>query len=801
MSPPSKKSAASSVGPSAESAPGKDGGAQGFDENALVQILASLPYPIMVATPPPDGRVILVNRALGETLGYTGAEFDSLRAWAALVHPGEGDGSDAVAWWQSAVGGMRKSAGEAIAREMRITAKDGGVRDVIVNAALAGRFVVFSLRDISLQRSEEESLRLSEERHRFLAESARDTIWTIEPDGRVSYVSPSVEVVRGLTPEEAMAQPLEEIHPPESLAKQSKWWQRMLEDIAAGRKPEPFRDELAYYRKDRTIFWTEVMAYPLQHPDGSLAQVIGVTRDMAERKQAELLLKRSEAKFRNIFEATRDGLILTDSEGRFVEANATALEMFGCEDLAAFLRCMPPDLSPPVQPDGRSSTEASLEATRTALAEGTARFEWIHRRLDDGRLFPCEVALSRVDLEGKPALLARLVDLTETKKAAEALRQSEQLFRIAFDNSPLGACLVDLQGRIFKTNPRMAAIFGYSQAELEKMTVGHLAVAEDSDLSNEVIRNAIEGAQETTRFEKRYHHRDGRIIHGEVSTSLVRDNEGRPQYFISQVQDITDRKEAELALREAKDLYQLLLENSTDVVVQLNKDGTIAWVTPALTKLLGWLPDQITGRDFEDYVHPDDQDSFRPVRDSLSKGIGGRLEMRMHMAGGGYRWVSAALRPIFDSQGAVTGRIAGLRDIQAEITSRQTAEAERARLKATLDSLLDPHVLLRPIRGGIGTISDFVFADANPAACKHYGMAREKLVGTNLLVLLPGQQSCGLFDKYRETIETGQPLVLRGFAFRDEAQDGAERCVDLSGAKVGDALSLTWRDAGSGNGD
>ena len=770
-------------------------------EEALTTILESLPYPTMVTTLPPEERVTIVNRQMTETFGYTGGEFATLHEWSRLAHPDESYRGEVTDWWNAAIESAMQQKGAVEARELRVTAKDGRVHDVIASATVAGERLVLTLRDITKHKEEEERLRISEQRHRSLAESARDTVWTMEPDGRVSYVSPSVEIVRGFTPDEAMAQTPDQIHPPESLTISAKWWEQMQADIAAGRKPKSFRGELAYYRKDGSVFWTEVMAYPLLHPDGSLAQVVGVTRDIAERKEAELLLKRSEAKFRSIFEASSYGLVLLDSQGRFTEANPTTLEMFGCPDLATFLRSTAADLSPPVQPCGRPTSELVPGRIKAALAGEAARFEWIHKRMDNGHEFPCEVTLVPIELDGKPAILAQVEDLTEKKEAEEALRQSEELFRVAFDKSPLGACLVSSDGRLLKTNPRMAEMFGYSRQELETMTVEDLAAPEDVGLSGSTIKHAIEDAVGNAHFEKRYIHRDGHLIYGEVSISLVRGAAGEPKFFVSQVQDITKRKLAEQALlqrekelEQAKEHYRLLVENSTDVIVQGTNEGIINWVTPSVTGLVGWRPEEMTGHDLVEFVHPEDLDALRPFQENLRRGVGGKLNLRIRLKSGGYHWVSAVMRPVFDSQGIVIGGVAGWRDIHAEMLSRAAIENERARLKATLDSLLDPQILLRPVRGIDGKISDFVFADANPAACAHDHVEHDELVGKSLLGLFPNHRASGLFDKYCETVETGRPLVLENFPYRDEMAGGTERRISFSGAKVGDALSLTWRD-------
>lgn len=148
-------------------------------------------------------------------------------------------------------------------------------------------------RDIHLRKNAEEKLNISEARYRLLSDNARDVIWTIAPDGTITYVSPSVEAVRGYTPEEAMRQPLEEILTPDSIALNLAYFSELLADIAAGREPKQFRGQMEYLCKDGGTYWCEVMATPILAEDGSLVELLGVSRDIAEHKRYELELKKA----------------------------------------------------------------------------------------------------------------------------------------------------------------------------------------------------------------------------------------------------------------------------------------------------------------------------------------------------------------------------------------------------------------------------------------------------------------------------------------------------------------------------
>ncbi|TXH39790.1 MAG: PAS domain S-box protein [Actinobacteria bacterium] len=116
------------------------------------------------------------------------------------------------------------------------------------------------------------------------------------------------------------------------------------------------------------------------------------------------------------------------------------------------------------------------------------------------------------------------------------------------------------------------------------------------------------------------------------------------------------------------------------------------------------------------------------------------------------------------------------------------------RLRATLDSLLDPHVVLTAVRDDSGEIVDFEFTDANAAACEYNGLPYEELVGMRLLDLLPGHQRMGLLEQYKRVIETGEPLVLDDYVYPVEFLDGKETHFDIRGVALGDSMVYTWRD-------
>ena len=188
--------------------------------------------------------------------------------------------------------------GETFSYEIEMTRKDGSTFKAKLMEHALDKFnpeagIISILEDITDRKQREEQLRTSEQRYRLAADNMLDVIWTMELDGSFSYVSPSVEKLRGFTPEEAMQQSTEEILTPDSQAVSLGYFNKLVSAVQNGVRPENFRGELEYICKDGSTFWTEAMAFPVLTPDGGFMQLLGVTRDISERKRYENALQQA----------------------------------------------------------------------------------------------------------------------------------------------------------------------------------------------------------------------------------------------------------------------------------------------------------------------------------------------------------------------------------------------------------------------------------------------------------------------------------------------------------------------------
>jgi len=213
-------------------------------------------------------------------------------------------------------------------------------------------------------------------------------------------------------------------------------------------------------------------------------------------------LRESEEKFRSIFEASNDAIMLLD-EKSFIDCNEATLRVFGMKDKKEFQGYHPGELSPPRQPDGTDSLEGVRDKIAIALREGRNFFEWTYRRAD-GKSFPAEVLLTPMTLEGRTVLQATVRDITERKRAIEDL---DRLFNL----SGSMACIIDFKGFFRRVSPAFTETLGYSSEELLSRPVLDFIHPDDRERTLEARETKLKKGHDILDFENRYVCRDGSL--------------------------------------------------------------------------------------------------------------------------------------------------------------------------------------------------------------------------------------------------------------------------------------------------
>jgi PAS domain S-box-containing protein len=428
-----------------------------------------------------------------------------------------------------------------------------------------------------------------------------------------------------------------------------------------------------------------------------------LTDEITERKSAEEGLRESENRYRALFEnapiATReedfskvkaridalnidetdDFIAYLDRHPEFVaecaglidmvDANEASLKLHKIDDKADFLANFTSSFSDQALRSLKDvlvaihNGETSLEfETYVVRADGSRRDVIARWSVAPGH----EISCSRI--------LFISVDITEPKHAEEALKESEERFRVAFENAPVGVALITLEGNRFKVNKALADFLGYSVEELTDTEIK--STAADFDDLGESLRlrqQILDGKFTTYRNERRYRHKQGHVVWGEVSGSLFRNKDGEPEHFIAHTIDITDRKQAEEGLRESEERLRGIVENSPAAIFLKDLEGRYQLVTRQFEEWYGVTAADVLGKTSHHVFSKEYADAFvAQDREALESSSAVERESDVPFSDGTMHRVVITKFPVFDAE----GRQAGVGTIHTDVTAHRVAEEQ-----------------------------------------------------------------------------------------------------------------------------
>lgn len=284
--------------------------------------------------------------------------------------------------------------------------------------------------DATQRKQAEAALAESEAKFRNIVENANDVLFVIDAAGVFTYVSPNLFTVTGFEPAELEGKPFAPLVHPDDL---DSCMAAVNHVFTTEQNQSGIEYRIQY--KDGNYHWQVSNLAPTRDASGQLL-IIGVARDITDRKRSEAALLQSERKFRSLFEATSLAVVIADQHHIF-DCNHAAEQLFGCSR-QALVGKNPAELSPPVQPNGQDSLSLARQHVAIALAQGNHCFEWVHRRAD-GTDFPVEVWITAVEIGQEKFVQGIIQDLTERKQAEAALAERATLAAFQAD---IGSALV-----------------------------------------------------------------------------------------------------------------------------------------------------------------------------------------------------------------------------------------------------------------------------------------------------------------------------------------------------------------------
>ena len=465
------------------------------------------------------------------------------------------------------------------------------VVDTII--AAMGEDLVVSARDVTERRRNEEELRLRAE----LLDLAHDAVIVRDPaESRVTFWNREAQAIYGYSSAEALGQVTHELLAtvfPES---------RQAVDDALAREGR-WIGELRHSRKDGGVIVVSSRQALQRAADGRPSAIIELNSDITEHKRAEEQLAHIAGLLERTEEVSRTGgweydvatgeLTWTDEVYRIYGVARTSDPTEVTQAIAAY------------DPESAPIIDAAF---KRLVAEGVPYdLELGLLRADGQRVWVRTIGRAVIDDGRVVRVGGNISDVTERKRVEDALRASDQLFHSGFDHSPSGMALTGLDGRLVEVNAAFARMLGFDDpAQLARQDFARFTHPDDVAANREGIRMMVEERKPYVA-EKRYIRRDGAVVYALMGSTAVLDADGRPSMLFTQVQDITERKQAEAALRASEERFRGGFENSPIGMALVDPNGRYLEVNATHARMLGVDdPREMIGLSFEDFVHPDD---------------------------------------------------------------------------------------------------------------------------------------------------------------------------------------------------
>lgn len=471
----------------------------------------------------------------------------------------------------------------------------------------------------------------------------------------------------GYSREKILNHPLADVYSPGSrrLLLDNGGYQRAL----SGRFTYEERELLT---SDGKIIQTVLHAVPELDVTGQVIGTRAMFMDITERKNIENALMESEERYRRLLQQAPIG-IAVHCEGKLVFSNPAGVQLLGGTSEDELIGKPITDI---IHPDRLAEAQDRIRRMMSG-EKNLYPVNDVYKKLD-GTSINVEVMAIPINYRGKPAVQVTVKDITFQMQAQAALRESEQRFRTIFEKSTGGFSLTSLKGELLQVNPAFAGMLGYSVAEMEKLNWAEITHPEDIAVSREAIRCLLAKEQTTYSFEKRYYHRNGSIVWAMVSTTLLRDENDHPLYFITDVHNISSRKWTEEQLRK---LSQAVQQNPASILIT-DTQGNIEYVNTKFTEVTGFTLDEVVGktpRILKSGETPAEE--YQALWETINAGREWHGEFHNKRKDGSLFWERASISPIRDLNGKITHYLAIKEDIteekalQAQLLQAQKMEA------------------------------------------------------------------------------------------------------------------------------
>ncbi|MGA3208021.1 MAG: PAS domain S-box protein, partial [Syntrophales bacterium] len=557
--------------------------------------------------------------------------------------------------------------------EISYVNEEGDNTPVEINATVVetkeGKRIVSLIRDITERKRAENTLRASEELYRQLVESTADVIWLLDKRLKLTYMSSSVTFLFGYTPQEALNANLYDYLPSDFVGRISSYLSDLL--VVKGENLRSFLHspiEVELTHKDGSKIWTETRVNILTGQNGLPMGVLGITRDITDRKQSEEALRASEEKYRLSFENVSDVIYTIDANFRISNVSPSVEKILGykVEELIGRPFQDLNILSPASLDDAISSTALVLSGKQIPTSE----YEFIAK--DGTKKFGEIIASPLYDSNTIIGIIGVARDITKRKEAEEALRESEESYRYLVKHAPTGIYEVDVTARKFlSVNDAMCEYTGYTREEFLAMDSVQLLTEESMKSFVQRHAKVLAGEPFPDNVEYQIKRKNGSKFWALLNSRHSYESDNRILATVI-AHDITERKQAEEALRESEEKYRAIIENMQEGYHEVDLKGNFTFFNESTCKILGYEREELLGMNNRQYA---DEENTRKIYQVYNRVYRTgepvkNFEWQIIRKGGDRRDIEVSISLIKDAE----GHPAGFRGIVRDTTDRKRAE-------------------------------------------------------------------------------------------------------------------------------
>jgi PAS domain S-box-containing protein/putative nucleotidyltransferase with HDIG domain len=425
-----------------------------------------------------------------------------------------------------------------------------------------------------------------------------------------------------------------------------------------------------------------------------------------KRKEVEKTLHHGEERYRSILDNIEDGYYEVDIKGNFTFFNNSMCQILGYpqEEMMGMNNRQFTD-----KENQKKLFKTFNKVYRTG--ESTKEFDWQVIRKDGTERF-IEVSVSlQKNPSGQPIGFHGIArDITDRKKVEESLKKSEDQYRLLADNITEHIWLMDLNTkRTIFVSPSVEKMYGYTSDEIIKLSFKKILTAESLQKILDLFSTEMPKALANSLYKPRYSleleacHKDGHLLWIENILSIIQDENGKPALILGETRDITERKKAEEKLRYEEQRFRTLAEQSSDIIVIVNRKGTITYENQAIERILGFKPEERIGGGLFDLVHPDDLKYLIDIAIKLARDRNAPVlqsEVRLRHKDGSWRVFEVTGTNLINNT-IIEGGIVNLRDITERMRTEEKLRNEEKRFRALAEQSSD--IILMVNREGIIT--------------------------------------------------------------------------------------------------